>query len=198
LRHNRPRTGIIDSTGLETHHSSQHYVYRVKKRFKRKLYACWPKLSILCDQETHLIASAVVTLGSSPDYPQFKTLLKEANRLIRFNRIIADAGYDSEENHRFARETLHIPDTVIKLAARGKRRVSGRRSSKPIGWYRAQMKSHFKVRVYAQRSQVESVFSRNKRRLESFLRAKGWSAQKRECLLHVLTHNLMILGAVEK
>jgi hypothetical protein len=40
---------------------------------------------------------------------------------------------------------------------------------------------------------VESVISRNKRLLGSALRSRSDAAQARECLLRVLTHNLMIL-----
>jgi transposase len=55
------------------------------------------------------------------------------------------------------------------------------------------MRRRFFKRVYGQRWQVESAISRHKRRLGSALRARFWSAQKTECLLRVLTHNLMIL-----
>jgi transposase len=50
-------------------------------------------------------------------------------------------------------------------------------------------------RVYGQRWQAESGFSRNKRLLGSALRARKWPDQKREILLRVLTHNLMLLAA---
>jgi hypothetical protein len=48
-------------------------------------------------------------------------------------------------------------------------------------------------RLYGQRWQAESVFSRSKRRLGSALRARQWPNQKKEILLRVLTHNLLIL-----
>jgi transposase len=49
-------------------------------------------------------------------------------------------------------------------------------------------------RVYGQRWQVESGFSRAKRRLGSALRARKWTNQKKEIQLRVLTHNLMLLA----
>jgi len=58
------------------------------------------------------------------------------------------------------------------------------------------MKVRFFKRVYGQRWQVESAFSRNKRLLGSALRARSWKSQQWECLLRVLTHNLMILKCV--
>ena len=58
---------------------------------------------------------------------------------------------------------------------------------------KARMKSRFHRRVYGNRWQVESSFSRNKRRLGSALWARRWPSQQSEILLRVLTHNLMIL-----
>ena len=52
-------------------------------------------------------------------------------------------------------------------------------------------------RVYGQRWQAESAFSRHKRRLGSALGARSDAARERECQLRVLTHNLMLLAAHE-
>jgi hypothetical protein len=49
-------------------------------------------------------------------------------------------------------------------------------------------------RVYGQRWQAESAFSRHQRLLGSALRACSDAARERECYLRVLTHNLMILA----
>ena len=49
-------------------------------------------------------------------------------------------------------------------------------------------------RVYGQRWQAESAFSRHKRRLGSALRGKSDESRERECFLRVLTHNLMLLA----
>ncbi len=48
-------------------------------------------------------------------------------------------------------------------------------------------------RKYRQRWQVESAFSRHKRRLGAALRARTDLAQEQECWLRVLTHNIMLL-----
>ncbi len=50
-------------------------------------------------------------------------------------------------------------------------------------------------RVYGQRWQAESAFSRHKRLLDSALRGKSDASRERECHLRVLTHNLMLLAA---
>lgn len=51
------------------------------------------------------------------------------------------------------------------------------------------------TRVFGQRWQVESAFSRHKRRLGSALGGRSDASRERECQLRVLTHNLMLLAA---
>jgi transposase len=47
--------------------------------------------------------------------------------------------------------------------------------------------------LYHQRWHIESGFIQHKRRLGSALTARGHQAQRRELILRVLAHNLMIL-----
>ena len=50
--------------------------------------------------------------------------------------------------------------------------------------------------VYGQRWQAENrLLPRHKRLLGSALRGKSDESRERECYLHVLTHNLMLLAA---
>lgn len=74
----------------------------------------------------------------------------------------------------------------------------------PIGGtYRNQMVRRFRPkpdgsrykRVYGQRWQAESAFSRHKRRLGSALRARIWDNQVAEVMFRAVVHNLMILAA---
>ena len=59
--------------------------------------------------------------------------------------------------------------------------------------YRRQMKKRFFKTLYGQRWQVESVFSRHKRKQSSELRSKTWLTQQAEIYLRVLVHNLAFL-----
>ena len=63
----------------------------------------------------------------------------------------------------------------------------------PKGEQRRKTKEKFDKKIYNNRWQVESVFSRNKRLLGSALRNRSEASRERECLLRALTHNLMIL-----
>jgi len=178
-----PPEAAVDSTGLESRHVSCHFIHCSKRPsyFRRT----WPKVTIVCDTHTHLIAGCIVTRGPGYDFPLFDKAMRQASEQLRFARVLADGGYDSEANHRLGREILGI-HTIIALNARGFTRA-------PRTPYRAEMKRDFDKETYNHRWQVESVISRNKRLLGSALRNRTELSRQRECLLRVLTHNLMII-----
>lgn len=111
--------------------------------------------------------------------------------------LLGDGAFDAEHNHALARERPGVRSTIIPLD----RRNAGRKWPKTR--YRRQMVKRFRKkprgsrhrRAYGRRWQIESGFSRQKRLLGSALRARRWINQKKEVLLRVLTHNLMLLAA---
>lgn len=175
----------IDSTGLESRLVSRHFLVRQGKRTKR--YRKWTKLTVVCHNPSHLIASAVVSLGPSNDSAYLPAAVTEAVENLSIGRLLADAGYDAEANHRLCREELGIRSTVIAVNARGCK------TGEITGRYRNQMYKRFPKRKYHQRWQIESVISRMKRRLGYALRARDEQSRRNECLFRVLTYNLMIL-----
>ena len=99
---------------------------------------------------------------------------------------LADAGFDSERAHMFARQECGI--RAIIPATRG------RPTTKPLrGYWRNKMKQRFPKRQYGQRWQVETVHSMIKRVLGAALRARSYWSQSREIILKALTLNVMIL-----
>lgn len=179
--------GIVDATGLESRHVSRYYVWRTGQPRQARLR--WPKLTVVCHRQSHLFAGAFVCWGPCQDSPQLPPVLRQAAQYVHFDRLLGDKGYDAEHNHVLAREELGIRSTVIPPR---KRNAWNRKW--PMTKYRRQMKRRFPRRVYGQRWQVESAFSRHKRLLGSALRARHWPAQQAEMLLRVLTHNLMLLA----
>ena len=141
---------------------------------------------MVCDTYTYLFAALVVSDGPSQDSPQFPDAIRQATRHLRIDRLLGDAGYDGEHNHRLAREELSIRSTVIALNKRNTRKW-------PKTRYRRQMKKRFHRRIYGHRWHVESAISQNKRRLGSALRSRKDETRESECMLRVLTHDLMIL-----
>ena len=140
---------------------------------------------------SHLILGAVPGQGPANDAPAFAPALRQAAALFprRLRAVVADAGYDSESAHQCCRRELGVGRTAIRL----NRRSHGRRW--PRTRYRREMRRAFPWRVYHRRQQVESVFSRDKRRLGSALTARSARAQAEEQILRVLTHNLLLLHA---
>jgi hypothetical protein len=184
-----PRAAV-DATGFSTHHASAYYTRRRRETGDtgaRTQYHSHPKLALLCDARTHQILASCTGTGPSPDVVDFPVLLKDAMARRRIRWVSADAGYDSEANHRYARETLKVR-TVIP-PKRGRPTKDG---NPPAGRYRRLMFTRFNSEEYAQRWQSETVMSMIKRRQGEAVwsrTAQGWH---RDMTLMALAHNIMI------
>jgi len=203
----RRRPLAIDSTCFEQRHRSMHYDRRCRhmadntrrqpgkwgqsvnaarsRRLKRT-----PKLAIAVDSGSHLILSAKARIGGGSDAPDFDDLLFDAWRGARVAVVVADAGYDSEANHRIAREDLGVR-SIIAIG-------TGRPTHKPpAGRWRRHMAKRFKRKadrkVYGQRSQSETAHSMIKRNLGSALRSRTPERQRKEMMLRVLVQNIALL-----
>ena len=184
----------MDGTGLESRHTSRYFFNRAGRKHSSRL---WTKLTVACDTGTHFFAGATASTGPSNDSPQFRPVMAQASLVVTWDRVLADAAFDAEEHHRYAREELGVRSTVIPINPRG------HGTKVPATRYRAQMSRRFRPkpegsrykRVYTQRWAVESAFSRHKRRLGSALGGKSDESRERECQLRVLTHDLMLLAA---
>jgi Transposase DDE domain len=187
-------TAAVDGTGLESRHTSRYFFKRAGKKHSSRL---WTKLTVAVDTESHFLAGARAGTGPSNDSPPFRPVMAQASLVVTWDRVLADAAFDSEAHHAYAREDLGVRSTVIPLNRRGQ----GRKWPKTT--YRRQMVKRFRKkpkgarhkRVYGQRWQAESAFSRHKRRLGSALGGRSDASRERECQLRVLTHNLMLLAA---
>ena len=181
----------VDATGLESRHTSRYFARR-----SGAAHASYTKLTAAVDAGSHFLAGATVTTGPSNDSPQFRPVLDQAALVVRWDRVLADAAFDSEAHHAHARDRLGIRSSVIPINPR-------RHHAPPGGRYRSQMPRHFAPRpegrrsrrVFGQRWQAESAFSRHKRRLGSALTGRSDESRERECRLRVLTHNIMLLAA---
>jgi len=169
---------------LETGHTS--FYFRSRRGLKHFYVPKWPKLTICADIDSHLIIAATVSVGPTRDTMEAPEVLRAAHRRVKFRRILWDGGCDSEPFHELVRNELKAHSLVpIK---------SGQPTRKwPKTKYRRQMKKRFFKTLYGQRWQVESVFSRHKRKQSSELRSKTWDAQQAEIYLRVLVHNLAFL-----
>jgi Transposase DDE domain len=199
-------TGAIDSTLYDTHHHSRHYEQRCRHYASRckktansrrsRSARRSPKLSLSVDTATHLILAARARTGMGSDAPDFLPLLRAAKRRWPgLKMVLADAGFDSHENHRVARRQLAVR-TLIKAGI-------GRPSAKPpASRYRRSMqkklKGSQKGKPFSQRAQAETVNSMMKRNLGDHLRARTPEGRRAEQMLRAITHNISLLIGDEK
>ena len=188
-RKRRVKEAAIDSTGLSATNASPYFVKRRATKespWKTITYRRYPKLGVVTNVANHFILAFESGKGPYPDVGQFKGLIQQAASRVKLKTVLADAGYDSEANHQFAREELALR-TVIPPK-------QGRPSDKPIkGRYRRLMQTRFDEQSCRKRAQVETVMSMIKRRRGSFCKGKTYWSRCRELHLMELTHNIMIL-----
>lgn len=179
----------IDGTGFESHHISSYFVKRKAKgqnTYQMTTYTRYPKVGIIIDCDTHLVLSGIPSRGPFPDIVHFEKAVEEAEKNIKLKILTADAGYDSEKTHAFAREKHNIRTIIPNRAGRPTKKL-------PTGKYRKIMAMKFNRKLYGQRWQVETVNSMIKRNLGSFMRARSYWSQCREIMFRLFTHNIMVV-----
>jgi len=192
-RRRRVKLAAFDSTGLECGHRSIYYIRRrngAKKRWQTVGYSRYAKLEIATECRSHLLLGVLVGRGPRVDVDRFVPLMDATLNHVELDAALADAGYDSEPNHRYARLSRGVRSYIPATA--------GRPTSKPPrGHYRRQMKYHLDKNYghYGQRWQVETAFSMLKRRLAISVNGHSYWSQCRDLLLLAITYNLMLLYA---
>ncbi len=119
------------------------------------------------------------------DLNSFRRLLFGTLRRVGVGTILADAGYDTESNHRFARDGCGVRSVIPPLLGRPTEKL-------PSTEYRRLMK-RYRDHRYGQRWQAETVASMIKQNLGSVVGARSDQARSAEAMLKVLTHNVMLI-----
>ena len=135
-----------------------------------------------------MIIEASAGVGPRPDVDEFRGLLKGALRRARARHVVADAGYDSEANHAYARERCKVESQIPAKAGRPGQ-------GPPAGKYRRLMRRSLDEARHHRRAQVETVMSMIERRQGSSTRGRSDQARRRDPRLMVITHNIMIRAA---
>jgi hypothetical protein len=190
-RKRRLKRAAMDSTGLDLGRRSAYYVRRRqagKPAKKRVLYSRYAKLEAAFDCQSHLLLAAAVGRGPRPDSDRFVPMLDATLEVARPDNMLADAGYDSEDNHRYARVTKKVRSFIPATI--------GRPTKKPLkGRFRRQMKQRLNKHYgsYGQRWQAETGFSMLKRCLADTVHGRGYWSQCRELWLLAITYNTLLL-----
>jgi hypothetical protein len=191
-RKRRIRRGALDSTGFPCGHASLYYTRRKAGDGKTPVfYKRFAKLELAVDCATHFIVAAIAGRGPRVDIDRFVPLLDRALDQILLDSVLADAGYDSEPNHLYARQKRGVRSYIPAKHGRPTKNL-------PTGRYRRQMKQRLDKDYgsYGQRWQIETVNSMIKRRLSAHVAARTYWSQGRELMLLIISHNTMILLCV--
>ena len=182
----------IDSTGLESGHISPYFIQRRDQCLKTRQntqVTPWPKMAIIAETSQHYILAVHTTYGPSSDSGHFKQTLAQVPPEFDIQKLLADAGYDSEANHKWAHEIYGIK-TVIPP------KIGCPTNALPKKPYRRDMATNFDSTAYRKRWQVETVFSMIKRNLSYSLRSRLERCRISEMFLLAITHNIMILYCI--
>jgi Transposase DDE domain/Transposase domain (DUF772) len=191
-RRRRVRRAALDSTGLECGHASRYYIRRrhgATKQWQTVAYSRFAKLEAAFDCRSHLMLAALAGRGPRVDTDRFLPLLDAALANVRITSALADAGYDSEANHRHARDQRGVRSFIPATAGRPS-------PNPPTGRYRRRMKQRLNKDYgsYGQRWQAETGFSMFKRRLGSTVHGRSYWSQCRDLLLMAITYNIMLVS----
>jgi hypothetical protein len=190
-RRRRVRRAALDSTGLDCSRASRYYIRRrngAAKHWQTVAYSYYAKLEAAFDCRTHLLAGVLVGRGPRPDTDRFVPLLDATLANVRIDAALADAGYDSEANHRYARERRGVRSFIPATGGRPTTKL-------PTAPYRRRMKQRLNKDYggYGQRAQAETGFSMFKRRLGSTVNGRSYWSQCRDLLLMAITYNVMLV-----
>jgi transposase len=182
-----PRLVALDSTGLWLSHASRWFERRAERgRGQRG----WLKWALAMWAGPQLLLAQRVRPGPAGDFSDLVPLASSAHAALPFDRLVADAGYDSEANHRFCREVLGV-DSLIPAKRRRSVRVV---ATTP---YRLEMVRRLGEpgdedarRAYRQRWKAETVMSVVKRRWGEALSARLDETQAAQALLRGVVYNL--------
>ena len=197
----RGDTCAIDSTMYDAHYSSRHYEHRCRRhasadpavanRRRARAARAMPKLSFSVDVACHVILAARTRTGLRSDQREWPPLLRASKRRVPGLRVaLGDAGFDSHANHAVARRQLRVRSLIRASTPRAGDRP-------PRSRYRRLMRTKLsgpqRGKPYGRRAAAETVNSMMKRNLGDHLRARTVAGRKKEQMLRVITHNLMIL-----
>jgi hypothetical protein len=198
-RRRRISLAACDSSGFACGHASRYYVKRraagqdpTETPAQSTTYQRYAKMEMVLDTSNHLVLGAIASRGPAPDVDRFIPLINAIDPALKLERLAADAGYDSELNHVFARLACATRSMMPAKAGRPGARP-------PRGRFRRQMRKELATKAkrrrvgYAQRVQVETGFSMIKRRQGEFVAARTIENQCAEILLMIITHNVMII-----
>jgi len=170
------RITSIDSTGFTSSYASHYYSKRINKIRKNFI-----KASIAVDSDKLIVIGWKFSKQPVHDSQHARSLINQVQRITKSKCYTMDKGYDSEDIHKYIRESIGA-ESVIPV-----RKWNGNIYS---GKYRMEMFENFNEEKYGQRNMVETVFSMIKRKYGDTVRSRKYYNQTKEIKIRMILHNL--------
>jgi len=168
----------IDSTGFKPTHASHYYTERAKLRRK------WVKLSVGADMLKQVICTTKVRRAPARhDNVDFRPMVERTSAILPLSVVVADKGYDSEDNHVLVREHYHAYSIIPP-------RYQHVPVWKTHGSHRKQMKRGYVKPLYNQRNKDETIVSVIKRLFGEYLTSRLVRTQNRELAFRCIAYNM--------
>ena len=174
----------VDATGLAPGSiSTFFYVRRTRNRGgDPMLWRRWLKWLIVVDTKRQIVLAQEACSGPYNGSALLRPLVEDAaHEVTPLGVVVADAEFDSEQNHRHVRERLESSSVIPAKRGKPTWQVQG---------YRAKMRAAFPSHLYRQRALVESVFSAVKRKLSARAPGRSLETQRVQALLLGSAYNL--------
>jgi hypothetical protein len=128
--------------------------------------------------------------GPCGDFADLVPLAATAHTVLPFDQLVADAGYDSEANHRFCRERLGVDSLIPAKKRRSVRVVATTPYRRKMVRRLGEPGDDEARKAYRQRWKAETVMSVAKRRWGEALSARNDATQEAQALLRGVVYNL--------
>lgn len=135
------------------------------------------------DNESGIYISGVSDIGPKSDICEVYEILEKGSERVRFDVILMDKGYDSENVHKYVNEELKARSIIPVINKKEHKR----------GKYRKELTEKFPKKLYNKRWLIEAEIGRTKRRIGCMLWSKKIENQLIEGMFWMITHNLAIL-----
>ncbi|MEM3099660.1 MAG: transposase, partial [Nitrososphaerales archaeon] len=143
------------------------------------------KVSICADMRRQIICGIKIRHRRRHDSVDFVPLLQRTGKMVPIGTVVADRGYDSEQNHVLAQQ-IGIPCTVIRP------KYETLQVYKTKGFHRKMMKRRFDWDTHHHRSKAETIFSVIKRMLGEYFMSRYILTQNREVMCRIIAYDCRI------
>ena len=168
----------IDSSGFKATNSSQYYTdkARLRKKYLKLSLGAEVLYQIICD----------IKIRRAPkrhDTIDFQPIIENISEIVPVSVVVADKGYDSEQNHVIVRDNIHAFSVIPA-------RFEHIPIWKTYGKYRKQMKRGYSKTLYNQRNKNETIMSVIKRLFGECVMSRLIRTQNRELSFRCIAYNM--------